>query len=109
VDGTSGSRAGADVHGMDRALTGFRLLPGNTSRQQRRSKKPVRVCTERNYPIGVMLDDRPCSQAETSGRIGDPNDASAIVRDSYPRRKSPGLTGRPSLRRSAIRQRFKVS
>jgi len=27
VDGTSGSRAGADVHGMDRALTGFRLLP----------------------------------------------------------------------------------
>ncbi len=36
-----------------------------------------------------MLDDRPCSQAETSGRIGDPNDASAIVRDSYPRTKIP--------------------
>ena len=56
-----------------------------------------------------MLDDRPCSQAETSGRIGDPNDASAIVRDSYPRTKIPRTNWKTVLRRSAIRQRFKVS
>ena len=29
-----------------------------------------------------MLEGRPCSQAETSGRTGDPNEASAIL--DYP-------------------------